>query len=239
MIVIPAIDVMEGRVVRLTRGDYAQVTRYPLSAEDYALMWQDGGAKRLHVVDLEGAKLGKIQNWKTLEKIRSKIDIPMEFGGGIRDEGAIESLINLGINYVILGTKALDFSFLDRMLSRFHQHIIVGLDTKSGIVQTQGWLESADLTIAKAIKELEKTKLEQIIVTDILKDGTLEGVGSHQARQILDETKLQVILSGGVSSIKDIEQLVNLGSKNLLGVIVGKALYSQALSIKDACRLTA
>ena len=230
----PAIDIYEGQVVRLTKGDFQQKTVYSENPADIARDWERQGAKWIHVVDLEGAKTGTVANLKSVCEIRDAVSCRIQMGGGMRKAETIDSVLKAGIDRVVIGTKALDENFLKNVLERFGPQIAVGLDTRDGRVQTQGWLESEGLTVDAAISMLNETPLETLIYTDIQKDGMLQGPDFEGLRAILDSAKANVILSGGIGGLKDIERCAMIKHSNFEGTIIGKALYENKFTLTDA-----
>ncbi len=233
----PAIDLYEGQVVRLQKGDYAKKTVYSDNPGAMAKDFETQGAKWLHLVDLEGAKLGQIKNWASLEKIRSAVTSKLEFGGGIRTLEDLKKLDSLGINRMILGTKALEKTFLEKALAQFGSKIAVGLDIRDGLVQTQGWLEAEALTLEAAVKFLNDLPVETLIYTDIQKDGMLQGPNFEKLEELLKLAKARIILSGGVARIEDISQCAKIKNSRFDGVIIGKALYEKRFTLKDAVKI--
>ncbi len=233
----PAIDIFKGRVVRLTRGDYNQEIVYSEHPNLKAKEWQDSGAEWIHVVDLEGAKSGEIANFESLKKIREQVRCKIEFGGGLRTFEQIKSVIDLGVDRIILGTKALDFDFFKKVLDQFQDHVAVGLDLKDQMVQTEGWIKASGTTLTEIIGLLNKTLLKTIIYTDISKDGMLQGPNFKGLQDVLAQAKANVILSGGVSKLQDIENCLKLSERNFDGVIIGKALYENRFTLEEAVTL--
>lgn len=233
----PAIDIYEGQAVRLTRGDYAKKTVYFDAPEEAAEKWAEQGAQWIHLVDLEGAKAGHICNFKSLEAIRKKVTAKLELGGGIRTLEGIERILNLGINRVILGTKALDATFLEKALTKYGDKIAVGLDVRDGKVQTQGWLEDGGQELDDAIEMLNSYEIGTIIYTDIKKDGMLQGPNFASLEHVLGISKSNIILSGGVATLDDIRQCTKLTHSNFDGAIVGKAIYEDKFTVAEALKI--
>lgn len=237
MLVIPAIDIRSGKVVRLVKGDFNRQTVYSDKPEEIALKWQDEGAKMLHLVDLDGALEGRPQNIDSIKKILKNITIPVEVGGGIRSYENIERLIEMKVARVILSTAAcLDKALLKRAISDFSQKIAVGLDVKDGQIMLKGWKEESELEPADFIKQLKDLGLKRVIYTDIERDGTLGGIQYEKIKDFLLKADLSVIISGGISKLKDIEELKPLEEYGLEGVIIGKALYDGKIALSDALK---
>ena len=237
MLIIPAIDLKDGRVVRYTKGRLNKKV-YSSDPVSVALDWQEQGAKFLHLVDLDGAFSGTQKNLKVIKKIIKKINIPVEAGGGIRDLSAIKKVIDCGVKRVILGTRAIeDVDFLSRSIEKFGQKIALGLDASGQKLGLRGWRKTAKISLKDYLKSLENLNLKTIIYTDISRDGTLSGINLPEIKKVLRSSGIDFIISGGVSSLADIKKLASLDCLNLKGVIVGKALYEKRFSLKEAIAL--
>ena len=237
----PAIDLYEGKAVRLKRGDFKNITVYSQHPEEMAQKWAEQGSAWIHVVDLEGAKTGEFKNLPSVAKIRESVKVNIQMGGGLRTFEQIEKILSLGVNRVVLGTKALDDAFLTEALDRFQEKIAVGLDVRDGMVQTQGWLKEGQSNLKAAIEKFNQFPLKTIIYTDIQRDGMLQGPNFEGLEKLLSITKASVILSGGISGIADIEKCIPIRQKagdKLEGVIIGKALYEGKMNLRDAVNLT-
>ena len=234
MILLPAIDLYEKKVVRLTRGDYAQMTVYNDDPVAQAKLFQDAGAQWLHTVDLEGAKDGSTPNYSVIEAICKDTNLKVEIGGGIRSLDTIQKYLDAGVERVILGTKAVtDPAFLEEGLDKFGSHIAVGVDIKDGKIAIKGWLETAQDSVEDFFTKLCKLGVSTVICTDVSKDGMLAGTNVDLYRQLSQKFSLDLIASGGVSSQEDLTRLKELG---LYGAILGKALYTGALDLKTALK---
>ena len=234
MILLPAIDLYEKKVVRLTRGDYAQMTVYNDDPVAQAGLFQEAGAQWLHTVDLEGAKDGSTPNYSVIEAICKDTSLKVEIGGGIRSLDTIQKYLDAGVERVILGTKAVtDPAFLEESLDKFGSHIAVGVDIKDGKIAIKGWLETAQDSVEDFFTKLCKLGVSTVICTDVSKDGMLAGTNIDLYRQLSQKFSLDLIASGGVSSQEDLTRLKALG---LYGAILGKALYTGALDLKTALR---
>lgn len=234
MILLPAIDLYEKKVVRLTRGDYAQMTVYNDNPVAQAKLFQEAGAQWLHTVDLEGAKDGSTPNYSVIEAICKDTSLKVEIGGGIRSLDTIQKYLDAGVERVILGTKAVtDPAFLEESLDKFGSHIAVGVDIKDGKIAIKGWLETAQDSVEDFFTKLCKLGVSTVICTDVSKDGMLAGTNVDLYRQLSQKFSLDLIASGGVSSREDLTRLKELG---LYGAILGKALYTGALDLKAALR---
>ena len=239
MLIIPAIDLKDGKVVRFTQGKFDKkvYSRDPLKTAKH---WVRQGAEFIHIVDLDGAIDGNPKNLPIVESIVKAIKVPIEFGGGVRNKQTVEKLINAGVKRVILGTRAAqDEEFLKGMFKKFREKIIVSLDEAGGNVLTHGWRKSSKtiktLGLAKRLKEIG---FKTIIYTDTTKDGTLKGPNIAGIKKLLKESGLKIIASGGVSSLDDIRRLCCLEKEGLSGVIVGKALYEGKFTLSEALNLT-
>lgn len=238
MLIIPAVDIKEGKVVRLWQGDFDKVSVYADRPETIALEWQRQGALFLHIVDLDGARSGKLQNLAVIKKIAKAVKIPFEIGGGIRSLTTIKQLINLGVERIVLGTKVLqDKNFLKEAIVKFKGKIIVSIDARENKVASGGWLEVGNIDAMDFARELKQLGLETIIYTDIKRDGTLTGPNFKAIEEMVDEADLKVIASGGVSSLKDLKELKKLEKRGLIGVIVGKALYENKFTLREALKI--
>lgn len=234
MILLPAIDLYEKKVVRLTRGDYAQMTVYNDDPVAQAKLFQDAGAQWLHTVDLEGAKDGSTPNYSVIEDICKDTSLKVEIGGGIRSLDTIQKYLDAGVERVILGTKAVtDPDFLEESLDKFGSHIAVGVDIKDEKIAIKGWLETAQDSVEDFFTKLCKLGVSTVICTDVSKDGMLAGTNVDLYRQLSQKFSLDLIASGGVSSQENLTRLKALG---LYGAILGKALYTGALDLKAALR---
>lgn len=235
MIIFPAIDLMGGKCVRLTQGKKDNETVFSDDPVDVAKSWQDQGAEYLHVVDLDGAFEGRPKNLNHVEQIAKQVNIPIEFGGGLRTTQSIKSVLDLGISRVIVGTKAIDSPlWVHELCSLFPARIAVGIDAKNGKVAVQGWTEVSECTAVDFAKEIEKAKPCALIYTDISRDGMLQGPNIPSLRELLLSVKTPVIASGGITSLKDIENLSHLP---ILGMIIGKALYTGHIKLQEAIQL--
>ena len=235
MKLIPAIDLMNGKCVRLFKGDFNKRKDFSKEPHEQAQFWESEGAECIHIVDLDAAKSGNPSNDKTIKEIVKTVNIPIQIGGGIRSQERIEQLFSYGIDKVIMGTSAIENKDLVKDLSnKFPGRIIVGIDAKEGKVSTRGWLEQSNILATDLVKEFSSFKIASFIVTDINTDGTLEGTNEDFIRDILNITDIPVIASGGIGSISDLLSLIKFESFGLYGVIVGKALYENKFTINEA-----
>jgi phosphoribosylformimino-5-aminoimidazole carboxamide ribotide isomerase len=239
MLIIPAIDIQDGCVVRFVQGRLNKkiYSRDPLKTAKH---WVKQGAKFIHVVDLDGAIYGKTDNLGIVKEIARNVAIPIEFGGGIRDMGSIKTLLNSGINRVILGTKAVeDIIFLKKAFKVFNNKIIVSIDAKDNFVLIKGWRASSKgKGVFEFANTLKKIGFKELIYTDTLKDGTLKGPNIKGIRNLIKKTGLKVIASGGISSLDDIYRLTLLEDIGVIGIIIGKALYEGKFTLTAALKLS-
>jgi len=237
MLLIPAIDLKDGHCVRLIQGDMDQSTVFSEDPADMALQWVNKGARRLHLVDLNGAFAGKPQNFSAIRSILKAVgdDIPVQLGGGIRDLDTIEKYIDGGVRYVIIGTAAVkNPGFLQDACSAFGGHIIVGLDAKDGKVATDGWSKLTGHEVVDLAKKFEDYGVESIIYTDIGRDGMLSGINIDATVKLAQALSIPVIASGGLSNMQDIEGLCGVEDEGIEGVICGRAIYSGDLDFEKA-----
>ena len=238
MIVIPAIDLKDGKCVRLEQGLMERDTVYSDDPAATARRWQEEGGELLHIVDLDGACAGVPKNRAAIEAIVKAIDIPAQLGGGIRDLATIEAYLALGLTRVIIGTAAQRTpELVTEACRRFPGRIVVGIDAKNGMVAVQGWAEVTGISAVELAKRFAGDGVAAIIYTDIARDGMLQGPNLDATRTLAQAAGIPVIASGGVSSLKDIENLLAIEPYGVTGVITGKAIYSGALSLREAVRV--
>ncbi|MGB9082415.1 MAG: 1-(5-phosphoribosyl)-5-[(5-phosphoribosylamino)methylideneamino]imidazole-4-carboxamide isomerase [Desulfuromonadaceae bacterium] len=239
MIVIPAIDLKEGKCVRLEQGLMEKDTVFNDNPGAQALEWEEQGAELLHIVDLDGAFAGQPKNRGAIEAIFKAITIPAQLGGGIRDIATIEAYLSMGLSRVIIGTAAQRNPELVReACAKFPGRIVVGIDAKNGMVAVQGWAELTDVTAVDLAKKFEDFGVSAIIYTDIARDGMLQGPNLVATKGLAESITIPVIASGGVSTLRDIENLMAIESSGVSGVITGKAVYTGAIRLSEAIALT-
>ena len=232
MNIFPAIDLVGGKAVRLYKGDYSQMTIYSDNPLEIIKDFENSGAKFAHIVDLEGAKNGDTPNLETIERLVKNSSLFIEVGGGIRSMEVIEKYISIGVKRVILGTVALqNEEFLISALQKFGDKIAVGVDIKDGFVAIKGWTEKSKVKAFDFLEKLDKLGVKTIICTDISKDGAMVGTNHALYEEMSKRLSLDIIASGGVSTIEDIERLTKLG---IYGAIIGKAYYTKAIDLKQA-----
>jgi phosphoribosylformimino-5-aminoimidazole carboxamide ribotide isomerase len=235
MNVIPAIDLLEGRCVRLYQGDYERSQVFNDNPVDVAKQWVEQGARRLHLVDLDGAKVGQPVNTKVIEAIVQAVSVPVQVGGGLRDRSGVKQLLDTGVEQVILGTVAVEQPIIVQQLcGEFPGKIIVGIDARNGKVATRGWLETSEVAATDLAGQMSQLGAAAIIYTDIHRDGTLSGPNLDALRELANGISIPVIASGGVSSVTDLLSLLALEPLGVNGVIVGRALYTGDVSLKEA-----
>ena len=236
MYIYPAIDLYDGKAVRLFKGDYAQMTVYNEDAVAVALDFKAAGATHMHLVDLEGAKLGRPANAETIAKLVKAFDGFVEVGGGIRTMETVESYLSLGVNRVILGTAAVnDPAFLEEALKKHGEKIAVGVDIKDGFVAIKGWTEKSQLTAEEFFAKMEALGVRAIICTDISRDGAMQGTNRELYKDLSQKYSMDLIASGGVSSMEDV---VALKAMEIHGAIIGKAYYTGAIDLQKAVEET-
>lgn len=236
MNVFPAIDLYDGKAVRLYKGDYAQMTIYSDNPLSVAKQFESLGAKYLHLVDLEGAKDGTTPNLEVVKNIAKNTNLFIEIGGGIRSMETIKNYLDCGVSRVILGTSAvMDQQFLKKAIKEYGEKIAVGVDVKDGFVAIKGWVEKSNYTCFEFCLLMQSLGVKTIICTDVSKDGAMQGVNRELYKQLNEKFSLQIVASGGVSSLKDIVQLKELG---LYGAIIGKAYYVGAIDLKEALEIS-
>lgn len=234
MLVIPAIDLHRGRCVRLYQGDLERETVYGNNPVDIARQWEELGAKMLHLVDLDGAFTGHSKNAQVICSIGEQVHIPLQLGGGIRSREAVEKAISAGVSRVILGTIAIEHPDLAcELIEDFNDRILVGIDARDGIAAVKGWTEVSTISAVDLAVRIEQWGVKEVIYTDIQKDGTMLGPDLKGLEALLEKTSLQLIVSGGISSIEDLKSLKPYAER-VKGVIIGKALYSNQLTLPDA-----
>ncbi len=233
--IIPAIDIMNGKCVRLTQGKKALKKVYAQDPVQVARRWEEAGARRLHIVDLDGAFEGRPKNKAAIRKIRKAVSMKIDVGGGIRTPKAIRDYLKMGMDFVILGTRAFkDRKWLRRQIDAYGKNIIVGLDAKAGRVASHGWTVTETTDAPTFALDLEEMGVRTIIYTDVLRDGMLTGPNLHALSTIAHTVRMNIIASGGIHTVKDIRDIKNLRIRNIVGIVTGKALYEKTLDIKEA-----
>ncbi len=232
MELIPAIDIKDGSAVRLYQGDFAQVTVYDADPADAARRWEQQGATRIHLVDLDGARSGYPVHADVIGRIALAVSIPLQLGGGLRDEAAVRRALDLGVERAILGTAAVaDRALVERLAAEFGDRIIVGVDARDGMVATAGWLEAAAVSATELVADLSRRGVRRFIYTDIARDGTLSSPNYAATAELIRPGGPAIIASGGVGTIDHLRQLVTIGCE---GVVIGRALYTGAIDLASA-----
>lgn len=236
MILFPAIDLFEGKAVRLYKGDYAQMTVYSEHPEEIALDFAAKDATHAHLVDLEGAKSGTTPNLDTVLRIKEAAGLFCEIGGGIRSMDTVKTYLNAGLDRVILGTAAVeDHVFLRKAVDAYGERIAVGVDVRDGCVAIKGWMEKSALQFMDFCREMEQLGVKTLICTDISRDGAMRGTNREMYRELSESLGLQITASGGVSTLEDVESLRKM---NLYGAIIGKAYYTGDIDLKKAIEVS-
>lgn len=235
MILYPAIDISEGKAVRLVRGDFDAKTVYQDDPFEAAKTWVEEGARSLHVVDLDGARTGTPKNIHHLEKIAHDLAVPVQYGGGLRSLPAVRDALRAGAERVILGTAAFnDVDFLDDVMGAFRDRIVVSVDTRGGNVATSGWQETTQMSAETVIQRLQQRGVRSFVYTNVDKDGMLEGPDLDEVKRISSVVRGRWLYSGGIGKLEDLTALAQLRQVNLGGVIVGKALYEHRFTVREA-----
>ncbi|SFI63250.1 1-(5-phosphoribosyl)-5-[(5-phosphoribosylamino)methylideneamino]imidazole-4-carboxamide isomerase [Thermoflavimicrobium dichotomicum] len=236
--IYPAIDIRGGKCVRLKQGDYGQETVYGEDPLQIAEQFIQAGAEWIHVVDLDAARSGELINLPVIKKLVQNSSVPVQVGGGVRDMERLERWLDLGVRRVVIGSAAIDNpSFVRQALERYGSQIAVGLDAREGYVATHGWLDTSHVKAEELACEMIRYGAETFIFTDISRDGMLSGVNIEAVVALAEATKKQVIASGGVRSLEDIERLLAVRPKGVAGVIIGKALYTNKIRLNDAIQM--
>ncbi len=231
----PAIDIKEGKCVRLTQGVFDNIKVYSDSPSQIAKLWVSQGATFLHLVDLDGALAGKAVNGAIIKEIIEAVDVPVQLGGGIRSEEAVKSILDLGVHRVIIGTKAVkEPEFIKVLIERFGpEQIVAGIDAKDGKVAVEGWEKVSTLTAIELCSKMKEYGVRHVVYTDISRDGMLTGPNISATKKLTEEIGMDIIASGGVSCMEDLQKLYEEG---IGGTIIGKALYEKRLNLEDAIR---
>jgi len=233
--IIPAIDMMDGKCVRLAQGKFDQATVFSDDPAEMAKRWADAGARRLHLVDLNGSRMGAPQETETISRIIATVDIPVQLGGGIRNLEIARRMIGIGVDRVIIGTSAaLDSSLAQTIFHELGDRAILGVDAKDGCVAVRGWEETISENAIDFARRMQSLGARRVIYTDISRDGMMRGANIEAMRRMAESLDIPIIASGGVSTIADITNLAVLASHGIEGAILGKALYTGALSLPEA-----
>ncbi|MBO4940995.1 MAG: 1-(5-phosphoribosyl)-5-[(5-phosphoribosylamino)methylideneamino]imidazole-4-carboxamide isomerase [Clostridia bacterium] len=232
MLIFPAIDLYEGKAVRLLRGEYENMTVYSENPIEIAYEFESQGATHIHMVDLEGAKNGDTPNLEIVRQVTEKTNLFVEIGGGIRSMAVVDKYIDAGIDRVILGTAAVnDKDFLTAAVAKYGEKIAVGVDVKDGFVAIKGWTEKSEYTCFQFCEMMQKIGVKTLICTDVSKDGAMQGTNRELYRELSEKFDMNIVASGGVSTIDDVKALADM---DLYGAIIGKAYYTKAISLDEA-----
>ncbi|MEC8389891.1 MAG: 1-(5-phosphoribosyl)-5-[(5-phosphoribosylamino)methylideneamino]imidazole-4-carboxamide isomerase [Planctomycetota bacterium] len=228
----PAVDIRGGQCVRLIQGDYDQETVYGANPADMAIRWASDGAGQIHLVDLDGARDGSTANRQAVAEIVNSVEVPCQLGGGIRDRVTVAEYLGLGVERLVIGTKAQkDPDWLSAICKEFPERIVIGLDARSGMVATDGWLQTSDTPASELAKRYSKLPIAGIVYTDITRDGMLKGPNLEALKDIIDAVDVPVIASGGVTTSEDVTEIAKLGAA---GCIIGRSLYEGKMTLADA-----
>ena len=228
----PAVDIRGGQCVRLIQGDYDQETVYGANPADMAIRWASDGAGQIHLVDLDGARDGSTANRQAVAEIVNSVEVPCQLGGGIRDRVTVAEYLGLGVERLVIGTKAQkDPDWLSAICKEFPERIVIGLDARSRMVATDGWLQTSDTPASELAKRYSKLPIAGIVYTDITRDGMLKGPNLEALKDIIDAVDVPVIASGGVTTSEDVTEIAKLGAA---GCIIGRSLYEGKMTLADA-----
>jgi phosphoribosylformimino-5-aminoimidazole carboxamide ribotide isomerase len=235
MIFLPAIDIREGRAVRLERGDFAKETVYAADPLDAARSWVEAGARQLHVVDLDGARAGEPVSLDHLRRIASELPVPVQYGGGLRSVVAVREALAAGAERVVLGTAAYtDLDFLDQVIEAWGVRVLVAIDVRGGHVSVAGWTKATQMLPADVVQRMQRRGVKQFVYTNVDRDGMLEGPDLDEVRRMGEAIRGRFLYSGGVGSLEDLRALRGLRLLNLAGVVSGKALYERRFTVAEA-----
>jgi phosphoribosylformimino-5-aminoimidazole carboxamide ribotide isomerase len=238
MIIFPAIDIKDGKCVRLLKGDFNKIISYDKSPVDQADTFFKSGFKDIHIVDLDGALLGESKNSEIIKEIIKKVKLRIQFGGGIRNIDSINSWLEAGVDKVVMGTAAVEnIGLLKSACEKFKNKIAIALDIRDGLIALSGWTKQTNVSALDFIKEIGNFGVSRIIYTDINKDGTKKGPNIKDTIELSSKVKIPLVISGGVSSIDDIKKIKSLNNSNIEGVIVGKSIYDGDIKINDLVKL--
>ena len=239
MKLLPAIDILDGSCVRLNKGKYSEITKYSNDPLAIATKWYEIGIRNIHIVDLNGAKTGELTNFSIINKIRESLsDLYIQVGGGIRTRESIDKYLKSGIDKIIIGTKALTSpEFLGSIPLDLRKRIIIDVAMNNNVLASDGWIEKSEINIVDFIKKLETNNITELVVTDISKDGMLSGINQDLYKKISSLTEIPIIVSGGVTTLEDVHEIISMRDKGLSGIIIGKAIYENRIKISDLVKL--
>lgn len=232
MILLPAVDILDGKAVRLSRGDFEQQTTYDADPVEAARRWVAAGARGLHVVDLDGARSGEPLNLELVKRVIASVSVPVQVGGGLRNSGAVDAVLNAGAARVVLGTAAFrDLDFLDETLAAHRDRVVVSVDARGGKLAASGWTEQTQIPVASVIDTLGRRGVTKFVYSSIERDGMMSGPDLDEVAAVAEVVRGTFVYSGGVSTLDDLKALAGLRRVNLSGVIVGKALYEHRFDV--------
>jgi len=239
MKLLPAIDILNGSCVRLNKGKYNEITTYSDDPLAIATKWYEIGIRNIHIVDLNGAKTGELTNFPIINRIRESLsDLYIQVGGGIRTRESVDKYLKSGIDKIIIGTKALTSpEFLGSIPLDLRKRIIVDVAMNNNVLASDGWIEKSEINIVDFIKKLETNNITELVVTDISKDGMLSGINQALYKKISSLTEIPIIVSGGVTTLEDVHEIISMRDKGLSGIIIGKAIYENRIKISDLVKL--
>ena len=239
MKLLPAIDILNGSCVRLNKGKYNEITTYSNDPLAIATKWYEIGIRNIHIVDLNGAKTGELTNFPIINRIRESLsDLYIQVGGGIRTRESVDKYLKSGIDKIIIGTKALTSpEFLGSIPLDLRKRIIVDVAMNNNVLASDGWIEKSEINIVDFIKKLETNNITELVVTDISKDGMLSGINQALYKKISSLTEIPIIVSGGVTTLEDVHEIISMRDKGLSGIIIGKAIYENRIKISDLVKL--
>ena len=239
MKLLPAIDILDGSCVRLNKGKYNEITTYSDDPLAIATKWYEIGIRNIHIVDLNGAKTGELTNFPIINRIRESLsDLYIQVGGGIRTRESVDKYLKSGIDKIIIGTKALTSpEFLGSIPIDLRKRIIIDVAMKNNVLASDGWVEKSEINIVDFIKKLETNQITELVVTDITKDGMLSGINQALYKKISSLTEIPIIVSGGVTTLEDVHEIISMRDKGLSGIIIGKAIYENRIKISDLVKL--
>lgn len=240
MILLPAIDILDGKAVRLAQGSFDEKTEYDADPLDAAKRWVDEGARALHVVDLDGARSGTPANLAHVARIAQELDVPVQVGGGLRTAQAVRDAFDAGAARVVLGTAAYtDVDFLDAVIDDFGERAVVSVDARDGRLAAQGWTEQTEIPVESVFERLGRRGVKKFVFSSIERDGMMDGPDLEKVGEVAQVVRGTFIYSGGIGTVEDLRALADLRQVNLAGVIVGKALYERRFTVAEACRALA
>ena len=235
MIVFPAISIQDGKAVRLRRGDFDDVTVFSDDPVTLARQWQEEGAEALHVVDLDAARTGELTNLEIVERIVKSVDVPVQYGGGIRSAKSLALVAGIGVHWVVMGTAAVTaLHLLDDAVNWLGQRLVVGLDCSDGMVTTHGWRERSQMSAIKFSRIIEEHGVSRVVYTDTARDGMLGGPNLIGLNDLAEATAMEIVVSGGIALLDDLRRVKKLEAPSVVGVIVGRALYEKAFTFAEA-----